>query len=311
MRQRREDTMRADPRRLRSILHPSAFILPRRLLHRDRPVLQAGRRRDRLPDERRARAAAGAGRGDAAEGGVRPGGVRVQAVLLLVRQDIAANRFWEAMGFVPLAFRGGRTREGRGGKPRVHIFWQKRIRAGDDDDAVVVPGQDRRAGRCGRTGWCCRSRRAALERRDAGPAAGEPAVGPVVRSGGRERRRGGRSAGGRRTGGRRGEGEAPPAPARAGRSSGPPPRAAGGRPAAASGPTPADARADDGASRATAKRRRKPRAPKRRPTRGSSPPPGSCATGGWSGSTRTGCCGDGGEVRREPGDRGGGRQRKR
>jgi GNAT superfamily N-acetyltransferase len=41
-------------------------------------------------------------------------------------QDIAANRFWEAMGFVPLAFRAG-SRD----KDRVHIFWQKRIREGD------------------------------------------------------------------------------------------------------------------------------------------------------------------------------------
>jgi hypothetical protein len=76
-------------------------------------------------------------------------------------QDIEANRFWEAMGFVPLAYRaGGRGRglkgEVRGqksevseegvdgspglisdlrpltsGSPRVHIFWQKRIRRGD------------------------------------------------------------------------------------------------------------------------------------------------------------------------------------
>ena len=42
-------------------------------------------------------------------------------------QDLAANRFWEAMGFVPLAFRAGSKK-----KSRVHIFWQKRIRAGDD-----------------------------------------------------------------------------------------------------------------------------------------------------------------------------------
>jgi hypothetical protein len=42
-------------------------------------------------------------------------------------QDIAANRFWEAMGFVPLAFRAGSREKGR-----VHIFWQKRIRQGDE-----------------------------------------------------------------------------------------------------------------------------------------------------------------------------------
>ncbi len=41
-------------------------------------------------------------------------------------QDIAANRFWEAMDFVPLAFRTGSEK-----KSRVHIFWQKRIRQGD------------------------------------------------------------------------------------------------------------------------------------------------------------------------------------
>jgi hypothetical protein len=41
-------------------------------------------------------------------------------------QDLAANHFWEAMGFVPIAFRGGSGR-----KRRVHIFWQKRIDAED------------------------------------------------------------------------------------------------------------------------------------------------------------------------------------
>jgi len=48
-------------------------------------------------------------------------------------QDLAANKFWEAMGFVPLAFRtgGGRRKgfdeQGRF-KGRMHIFWQKKIR---------------------------------------------------------------------------------------------------------------------------------------------------------------------------------------
>jgi len=41
-------------------------------------------------------------------------------------QDIAANHFWEAMGFVALAFRAGSAK-----KSRTHIFWQKRIRSGD------------------------------------------------------------------------------------------------------------------------------------------------------------------------------------
>jgi hypothetical protein len=44
-------------------------------------------------------------------------------------QDLKANEFWEAMGFVPLAFRAGGA--GRGKKKRVHIFWQKRIGSGD------------------------------------------------------------------------------------------------------------------------------------------------------------------------------------
>jgi hypothetical protein len=44
-------------------------------------------------------------------------------------QDLAANRFWEAMGFVPLAYRAGSEK-----KRRVHIFWQKRIR---QDDATT------------------------------------------------------------------------------------------------------------------------------------------------------------------------------
>lgn len=47
-------------------------------------------------------------------------------------QDLAANRFWEAMGFVPLAFRtgGGRGKTRKDGKfrGRMHIYWQKRIR---------------------------------------------------------------------------------------------------------------------------------------------------------------------------------------
>lgn len=38
-------------------------------------------------------------------------------------QDLQANRFWEAMGFVPLAFRSGSKK-----RDRVHIFWQKQIR---------------------------------------------------------------------------------------------------------------------------------------------------------------------------------------
>jgi hypothetical protein len=51
-------------------------------------------------------------------------------------QDIAANRFWEAMGFVPLAFRTGSAK-----KSRVHIFWQRRIRAGDTTTPYWFPSQ--------------------------------------------------------------------------------------------------------------------------------------------------------------------------
>ncbi|MEM1012508.1 MAG: GNAT family N-acetyltransferase [Planctomycetota bacterium] len=50
-------------------------------------------------------------------------------------QDLPANRFWEAMGFVPLAYRVGSMTKGKGrsgGGPRVHIFWQKRIVEGDN-----------------------------------------------------------------------------------------------------------------------------------------------------------------------------------
>src|SRR5687768_2891308 len=45
-------------------------------------------------------------------------------------QDIAANYFWESLGFVPLAFRAGNRAKGR-----IHIFWQRRIREGD----VITP----------------------------------------------------------------------------------------------------------------------------------------------------------------------------
>jgi len=51
-------------------------------------------------------------------------------------QDIAANHFWESMGFVALAFRTGSR-----GKSRVHIFWQKRIRSGDETTPYWFPSQ--------------------------------------------------------------------------------------------------------------------------------------------------------------------------
>jgi hypothetical protein len=51
-------------------------------------------------------------------------------------QDIEANHFWESMGFVPLAFRAGSRQKGR-----VHIFWQRRIRAGDETTPWWFPSQ--------------------------------------------------------------------------------------------------------------------------------------------------------------------------
>ena len=51
-------------------------------------------------------------------------------------QDIEANHFWESLGFVPLAFRAGSRQ-----KDRVHIFWQKRIRAGDTTTPWWFPAQ--------------------------------------------------------------------------------------------------------------------------------------------------------------------------
>jgi hypothetical protein len=83
-------------------------------------------------------------------------------------QDIGANHFWESMGFVPLAYRAGSEK-----KSRVHVFWQKRIRAGDAatpwwfpaktdagamrEDRLVLPippgNTGRRRCRC-----CCKAR---------------------------------------------------------------------------------------------------------------------------------------------------------
>src|SRR5688500_16411491 len=51
-------------------------------------------------------------------------------------QDLEANRFWESMGFVPVAFRAGST-----GKKRVHIFWQRRVCDGDTQTRWWYPCQ--------------------------------------------------------------------------------------------------------------------------------------------------------------------------
>ncbi len=56
-------------------------------------------------------------------------------------QDIEANHFWEAMGFVPLAFRTGSRAKGPKGTARVHIFWQRRIRQGDVTTPYWFPAQ--------------------------------------------------------------------------------------------------------------------------------------------------------------------------
>ena len=52
-------------------------------------------------------------------------------------QDIEANRFWESMGFVPLAFRTGSAKRGSKGGARVHIFWQRISDSGTGD--VTTP----------------------------------------------------------------------------------------------------------------------------------------------------------------------------
>jgi hypothetical protein len=51
-------------------------------------------------------------------------------------QDLDANYFWEALGFVPLAFRTGCQR-----RRRTHIFWQRRVREGDCETPYWFPSQ--------------------------------------------------------------------------------------------------------------------------------------------------------------------------
>lgn len=51
-------------------------------------------------------------------------------------QDIAANYFWESLGFLPIAFRAGSA-----GKKRVHIFWVRRINDGDTTTPYWYPFQ--------------------------------------------------------------------------------------------------------------------------------------------------------------------------
>src|SRR5947207_1801855 len=47
----------------------------------------------------------------------------------------------EAMGFVPLAYRAGSRDGGPKGRGRVHIFWQRRVRAGDTTTPYWFPSQ--------------------------------------------------------------------------------------------------------------------------------------------------------------------------
>jgi N-acetylglutamate synthase-like GNAT family acetyltransferase len=56
-------------------------------------------------------------------------------------QDIAANMFWESMGFSAIAFRTGSTTKGTKKSPRIHIFWQRRIRAGDTSTPFWFPSK--------------------------------------------------------------------------------------------------------------------------------------------------------------------------
>lgn len=51
-------------------------------------------------------------------------------------QDIEANRFWESLAFIPLAFRSGSRAKGR-----THISWQRRIREGDVSTPYWFPAQ--------------------------------------------------------------------------------------------------------------------------------------------------------------------------
>src|SRR4051812_22383060 len=56
-------------------------------------------------------------------------------------QDLQANHFWESLGFVPLAFRTGARGRGKSPAPRMHIFWQRRIRQGDTSTPFWFPSQ--------------------------------------------------------------------------------------------------------------------------------------------------------------------------
>ena len=73
-------------------------------------------------------------------------------------QDLAANRFWEAMGFVPLAFRTGGRAGGPAAAPGPTSSGSGGSGAGDATTPYWYPAR-RPAGASARTGSCCRSRR--------------------------------------------------------------------------------------------------------------------------------------------------------
>lgn len=55
---------------------------------------------------------------------------------LWCKQTLAANDFWESLGFSAIAFRtGSRNENKKGSEPEVHIYWQKHIRP-EDAEAV-------------------------------------------------------------------------------------------------------------------------------------------------------------------------------
>ena len=56
-------------------------------------------------------------------------------------QDLKANEFWEAMGFAAIAFRTGGRTKGKKKSPRIHLFWQKRVRADDVTTPWWYPSQ--------------------------------------------------------------------------------------------------------------------------------------------------------------------------
>jgi len=56
-------------------------------------------------------------------------------------QDLQANYFWESLGFVPLAFRTGSRVAGSKRTPRIHIFWQRRIRENDAETPYWFPSE--------------------------------------------------------------------------------------------------------------------------------------------------------------------------